>query len=133
MPSEARAMGMKRVIDDGVNGEPAEGWVEWSRAGWARHLPGVTDEFVAGLGEGTIHGLAHATANTSADRLALRIGSAWVRPGAVAILANSSYTKPELVQLAAAANPALTITEDDEAWLAGKAQPWTQLGEPDSP
>ena len=78
---------MKRVIDDAVNGEPAEGWVEWSRAAWARHVPGVTDEFVAGLGDGTIHGLAHATADTSADRPAVRIGSEWVTHGGLDAMA----------------------------------------------
>ena len=158
-----------------MNGEPAEGWAEWSRAGWARHVPRVTDEFVAGLGEATIHGLAHATAKTSADRLAVTIGgeaithggldamaarcSAWLharvapgdrvmlaapvsplwiamylgilRAGAVAVLANPSYTKPELDQLAAAAEPGLVITEVDEAWPAGKAEPWTERGGPD--
>src|SRR6266568_5139555 len=168
---------MNRVIDDGVNGEPAEGWVEWSRAGWARHVPEVTDEFVAGLGEGTVHGLAHATANTAGDRPAVRIGGEsvthgeldamaarctgwlhsrvapgdrvllaapvslpWIamylgilRAGTVAILANSSYTKPELDQLEAAANPTLVITDVDEEWLAGKPEPWVQRGEPDSP
>lgn len=168
---------MKRVIDDEVNGEPAEGWAEWSRAGWARHVPGVTDDIVASLGEGTIHGLAHATANKAADKPAVRVGSEWVthgglealaarctgwlqsrvaagdpvllaapvslpwiamylgilRAGAVAVLANSSYTKPELDQLVAAADPALVITEVDEAWLAGKPEPWIQRGEPDSP
>ena len=151
--------------------------MEWSRAGWARHVPGVTDEFVASLGEGTIHGLAHATANTSADRPAVIIGSEgvthgeldamaarcsgwlqsrlspgervllaapvsllWIamylgilRAGAVAVLANPSYTQPELDRLAAAAEPALLITEIDEAWLAEKPEPWVQRGEPDSP
>src|SRR5258708_10457123 len=72
---------MKRVIDDGVNGEPAEGWEEWSRAGWARHVPGATEEFIAGLGEGTIHGFAHATAHVSADGPAVRMGSEWVTHG----------------------------------------------------
>jgi acyl-CoA synthetase (AMP-forming)/AMP-acid ligase II len=172
---------MKRVIDDAVNGEPAGGWqdrwIDWSRAGWARHVPEVTDELVNGFGEGTIHGLAHATAKTLAERAAVRMGSEWVthggldamaarcagwlqsrvargdrvllaapvsllwiamylgilRAGAVAVLANPSYTKPELDQLAATADPALVIAEVDEAWLAGKPEPWVQRGEPDSP
>ena len=159
-----------------MNGEPAEGWVAWSRAGWARHVPGVTDEFVAGLGEGTIHGLAHATAHTSADAPAVSMEgeevthgeldamaarcTGWLRPrvaprdrvmlaapvsllwvamylgilraGAVAVPANPSYTKRELDQLAAAVEPALVITEVDEAWLAGEAESWTERSEPDS-
>jgi len=159
-----------------VNGKPAEGWVDWSRAGWARHVPGVTDEFVAGLGEGTIHGLAHTTATASADTSAVVIGSEgvthgeldvmaarcsgwlqsrlapgervllaapvslpWIamylgilRAGAVAVLANPSYTEPELDQLVTAAHPALVLTEVDEAWLAGRPAPWAQRGGPDS-
>jgi acyl-CoA synthetase (AMP-forming)/AMP-acid ligase II len=48
---------------------------EWSRAGWAAHLPGVTDipAQVAGLGEGTIPGLAAASADRVPDRVALEI------------------------------------------------------------
>jgi len=48
---------------------------EWSRAGWAAHLPGVADipAFVAGLGEGTIPGLAAASADRVPDRIALAI------------------------------------------------------------
>jgi acyl-CoA synthetase (AMP-forming)/AMP-acid ligase II len=48
---------------------------EWSRAGWAAHLPGVADipAHVAGLGEATIPGLAAASAGRVPDRIALAI------------------------------------------------------------
>ena len=48
---------------------------EWSRAGWAAHLPGVTDipAYVAGLGGATIPGLAAASADRVPDRVALEI------------------------------------------------------------
>jgi acyl-CoA synthetase (AMP-forming)/AMP-acid ligase II len=48
---------------------------EWSRAGWAAHLPGVADipAHVAGLGEATIPGLAAASADRVPDRVALAI------------------------------------------------------------
>ena len=51
------------------------GYEEWSRAGWAAHLPGVPDipAHVAGLGEGTIPGLAAASADRVPDRVALSI------------------------------------------------------------
>ena len=51
------------------------GYAEWSRAGWAAHLPGVPDipAHVAGLGEGTIPGLAAAAADRVPDRVALAI------------------------------------------------------------
>src|SRR2546428_12304079 len=45
--------------------------LEWSRAAWRRHLPNVPDinAFVRELGDGTIHGLAHATAIASSDKV----------------------------------------------------------------
>jgi acyl-CoA synthetase (AMP-forming)/AMP-acid ligase II len=48
---------------------------EWSRAGWAAHLPGVTDipAYVASLGEATIPALAAASADRVPDRIALSI------------------------------------------------------------
>jgi acyl-CoA synthetase (AMP-forming)/AMP-acid ligase II len=51
------------------------GYEEWSRAGWAAHLPGVADipAQVAGLGEATIPGLAAAAAARVPDRIALEI------------------------------------------------------------
>jgi acyl-CoA synthetase (AMP-forming)/AMP-acid ligase II len=51
------------------------GYEEWSLAGWAAHLPGVTDipAHVAGLGEATIPGLAAAAADRVPDRVALVI------------------------------------------------------------
>ena len=51
------------------------GYEEWSRAGWAAHLPGVTDipAHVAGLGEATIPGLAAESAGRVPDRVALEI------------------------------------------------------------
>ena len=52
------------------------GYEEWSRAGWAAHLPGVPDipAHVAALGEATIPGLAAASADRVPDRVALDIG-----------------------------------------------------------
>jgi acyl-CoA synthetase (AMP-forming)/AMP-acid ligase II len=51
------------------------GYEEWSRAGWAAHLPGVTDipAYVAGLGEATIPGLAAVSADRVPDRIALSV------------------------------------------------------------
>ena len=51
------------------------GYEEWSRAGWAAHLPDVPDipAHVAGLGAGTIPGLAAASADRVPDRVALSI------------------------------------------------------------
>jgi acyl-CoA synthetase (AMP-forming)/AMP-acid ligase II len=51
------------------------GYEEWSRAGWAAHLPGVTDipAYVASLGEATIPDLAAASADRVPDRIALSI------------------------------------------------------------
>ena len=51
------------------------GYAEWSRAGWAAHVPGVTDipAHVASLGEATIPGLAAASADRVPDRVALAI------------------------------------------------------------
>src|SRR5580700_8059843 len=51
------------------------GYEEWSRAGWAAHLPGVPDipAHVAALGEATIPGLAAASADRVPDRVALDI------------------------------------------------------------
>jgi acyl-CoA synthetase (AMP-forming)/AMP-acid ligase II len=51
------------------------GYEEWSRAGWAAHLPGVADipAHVAALGAATIPGLAAASADRVPDRVALAI------------------------------------------------------------
>ena len=48
---------------------------EWSRSGWAAHLPGITDipAHVADLGDATIPGLAAASADRVPDRVALAI------------------------------------------------------------
>jgi acyl-CoA synthetase (AMP-forming)/AMP-acid ligase II len=48
---------------------------EWSRSGWAAHLPGITDlpAHVAALGDATIPGLAAASAGRVPDRVALTI------------------------------------------------------------
>jgi acyl-CoA synthetase (AMP-forming)/AMP-acid ligase II len=51
------------------------GYEEWSRAGWAAHLPGAADVpgHVASLGGATIPGLAAASADRVPDRVALAI------------------------------------------------------------
>jgi acyl-CoA synthetase (AMP-forming)/AMP-acid ligase II len=60
----------------GVGGERrVTPYEEWSRAGWAAHLPGVTDipAYAVGLGEATIPGLAAASADRVPDRTSLSI------------------------------------------------------------
>jgi acyl-CoA synthetase (AMP-forming)/AMP-acid ligase II len=54
------------------------GYEEWSRTGWAAHLPGVPDipGHVAALGEETIPGLAAASADRVPDRVALDVDGA---------------------------------------------------------
>jgi acyl-CoA synthetase (AMP-forming)/AMP-acid ligase II len=51
-------------------------WAGWSHDSWRRHLPDTRDisAFVTSLGEGTIHGLAHATATRMPDSRAVTIG-----------------------------------------------------------
>lgn len=63
--------------------------LEWSRAAWRRHLPNVPDinAFVRRLGDGTIHGLAHATAIAYPDKLAVRIGDESITHGELDALA----------------------------------------------
>ena len=65
-PRRARELGRARKAADapGTSSVPMTGYEEWSRAGWAAHLPGVADipAQVAGLGEATIPGLAAAAA-----------------------------------------------------------------------
>jgi len=55
---------------------------EWSRSGWARHLPGITDlpAHVAALGDATIPGLAAASAGRVPDRVALAIDGQQITP-----------------------------------------------------
>jgi acyl-CoA synthetase (AMP-forming)/AMP-acid ligase II len=47
-------------------------WEAWSRAGWKRHAPDLTD--IDGLGDGTIHGFAMRAAAERPDDLAVTIG-----------------------------------------------------------
>ena len=63
--------------------------LEWSRAAWRRHLPNVPDlnAFVRELGDGTIHGLAHATAIGSPDKVAVRLGAEVITHGELDSLA----------------------------------------------
>jgi len=153
-------------------------WGEWSRSAWQRHLPDAGDPsaYVASFGEGTIHGLAHATATTDPDRPAVHIGESalthgevdvmaarvagwlaqriapgdrvllsgassfdWLggylgtlRAGGVAVLANPAYTRTELEQLIAAAEPAVVFAEQDSAPFTGEPEPWVDRGAPDS-
>ena len=81
--------------------------LEWSRAAWRRHLPNVPDinAFVRGLGDGTIHGLAHATAIASPDKVAVRIG-------------DEVITHAELDSLASRYAASLGIKEGDRVLLA---------------
>jgi acyl-CoA synthetase (AMP-forming)/AMP-acid ligase II len=81
--------------------------VEWSRAAWRRHLPNAPDinAFVRGLGDGTIHGLAHATAIASPDKVAVRIGEEVITHG-------------ELDSLAGRYAASLAIKEGDRVLLA---------------
>ena len=78
------------------------GYEDWSRAGWRRHLPGVTDvqRYASGLGDDTIPALAAA----SADRV----------PGRVAVTVDGEpVTHAELDDAARRV----------AAWLAGRIQP----------
>src|SRR5256885_15854955 len=63
--------------------------LEWSRAAWRRHLPNVPDidALVRELGDGTIHGLAHATAIASPDKVAVRFGDETITHGELDSLA----------------------------------------------
>ena len=56
------------------------GYEEWSRAGWAAHLPGVPDipGHVAALGDATVPGLAAASADRVPGRVALDIDGAQI-------------------------------------------------------
>jgi acyl-CoA synthetase (AMP-forming)/AMP-acid ligase II len=60
-------------------------WREWSRSGWSRHLPEIPDheQFVAGLGEATIHGLAHSVASADPERPAITVDGAMLTHGAL--------------------------------------------------
>ena len=80
--------------------------LEWSRAAWRRHLPNVPDidAFVRELGDGTIHGLAHASAIASPDKLAVRLG-------------DESMTHGELDSMAGRFAASLGIREGDRVLL----------------
>ena len=81
--------------------------LEWSRAAWRRDLPNVPDinSFVRELGDGTIHGLAHATAIASPDKVAVRLGDEVITHG-------------ELDSLAGRFAASLSINEGDRVLLA---------------
>src|SRR2546430_14066818 len=72
--------------------------LEWSRAAWRRHLPNVPDinSFVRELGDGTIHGLAHATAIASPDKVAVRLGDEVITHGELDSLAGRVAASPRL-------------------------------------
>ena len=87
---------------------------EWSRAGWAAHLPGVTDiaGYVASLGEATIPGLAAASADRVPGRIALsidgeRVTHAALNTGAAQIAAwlSARVDPGDRVLLAARSSP----------------------------
>jgi acyl-CoA synthetase (AMP-forming)/AMP-acid ligase II len=60
-------------------------WREWSRTGWSRHLPEISahEQFVAGLGEATIHGLARDMASADPERPAITVDGATLTHGAL--------------------------------------------------
>jgi len=82
------------------------GYEEWSRAGWAAHMPGVTDipAHVTALGEATIPGLAAAAADRVPDQIALEIDG-------------TTITHAELASGAARV----------AAWLAARTQPGDRI------
>ena len=132
--------------------------LEWSRAAWRRHLPSVPgiDAFVRELGDGTIHGLAHATALASPDKVALRIGDESVTHGeldAMAARHRRAIKKGDRVLLAAEpsvdwavkylgilqagavvvpANPAYTEAELDAIAHASRSASWEERDGPDA-
>jgi len=132
--------------------------LEWSRAAWRRHLPNVPDinAFVRGLGDGTIHGLAHATAMASPDRVALRVGDETITHGELDALAaqHRRSIKPGDRVLVAAppsvewvaeylgilqaggvavpANPAYTEAELDGIAQASRSASWEERDGPDA-
>src|SRR5215472_11184151 len=75
----------QRNTDPARTGRGMTGYEEWSRAGWAAHLPGITDipAYVASLGEATIPGLAAASADRVPDRIALSIDGAQITHAAL--------------------------------------------------
>ncbi len=132
--------------------------LEWSRAAWRRHLPDVPDinGFVRELGEGTIHGLAHATALTHPDKLALRVGDEAITHGELEVMAakfRKSVKAGDRVLLAAPpsvswaaqylgilqaggvavlANPAYTEAERIAIVEASRSASWDEPGGPDA-
>src|SRR5258706_1978712 len=132
--------------------------LEWSRAAWRRHLPNVPDinAFVRGLGDGTIHGLAHATAMAAPDRVALRVGDETITHGELDALAaqHRRSIKPGDRVLVAAppwvewvaeylgilqaggvagpANPAYTEAELDGIAQASRSASWEERDGPDA-
>jgi acyl-CoA synthetase (AMP-forming)/AMP-acid ligase II len=90
------------------------GYEEWSRAGWAAHLPGVTDipTYVASLGDATIPALAAESADRVPDRVALSVDGepithAELNAGAARVAAwLAARTRPgDRVLLAARSSP----------------------------
>ncbi len=132
--------------------------LEWSRAAWRRHLPNVPDinAFVRGLGDGTIHGLAHATAIASPDKVAVRIGDETITHGELDALAaqhRRSIKAGDRVLVAAPpsvkwvaeylgilqaggvavpANPAYTEAELDAIAEASRSASWEEREGPDA-
>src|SRR5580698_7351112 len=119
-------------------------YLDWSEAGWRRHLPGVGDvaSFVAGLGGETIPALAAAAAAAArvagwlarrirpGDRVLLAAGSSIgfvrcylgaLRAGAVVLLANPGYTAAELGYLAAHSGAVLAFADRGPADRLGEA------------
>ena len=132
--------------------------LEWSRAAWRRHVPDVEDidAFVNGLGDGTIHELAHASALADPDKPALRIGDESVTHGeldAMAARFGKTIKRGERVLLAAPpsiewaarylgifragavavpANPAYTAAELDAVVEASRSASWEERTGPDA-
>lgn len=82
-------------------------WEAWSRAAWKRHVPEVegVDAFVASLGGGTIHGLAHRMAAERPDSLAVTIGAESLTFGEIDEMAERVAAGVEAGSLVALAQP----------------------------
>src|SRR6516162_7724725 len=98
---------------------------DWSRAGWRAHLPGMGDigGYVAGLGNGTIHGLAAATADRVPDRVALDVDGEQVTHATL-----DAGSARVASWLAARLPPAAGYCSPPGPALASRAATWARCG-----